>query len=138
LKAKIIRGIDEFGHLDDYGKYALVFLPQKQYWDLPHLLITYIARQQGIKAYYMGSNTSVENVKAAVKNKQPHFIVTSFMVKHDTIEEIAGYISLYNPEAQLIVAGTDKASRYQPTGKEKFILNKDLFTLFGNQIQLAL
>lgn len=137
LKAKIIRGIDEFGHVDVYDKNALVFLPQKQYWDLPYLLITYIAKQQGIKVYYMGSNTSVENVEAAIKNKQPHFIVTSFMVKQETIEEIAGYISLYNPEAQLIVAGTDNASKYQPTGKEKFILNKDLFTLFRNQIQLA-
>lgn len=136
LKIKIITGINGAA-VPHSGKTALLFLPQKQYHDLPLLLICYIARYSGIKVYYMGTNTDIEDVEPVIKDKRPHFVVTGFTAKQQTVKEIARCIDIYNPEAHLIVAGTDKASKYQPIGREKFVLNKDMFTLFKNEMQLA-
>jgi len=76
IRRKIILAMETVRVVREEQKKALLFLPEKEHFDLLLLYLAYKLKSLGFRVLYLGTNISLSNLDKVVSEKQPDFLVT--------------------------------------------------------------
>lgn len=108
-RKKIIFGIETAHPIFDIKKTVLLFLPEKEHFDLILLYMTYIIKNLGYKVLYMGTNISLQNLKQVNDQKKPDIICTYLNQKQKfKINEMLFNLNEALPETKILVAFSEE------------------------------
>jgi DNA-binding transcriptional MerR regulator len=108
IRQKLIVAIDKLPYVREEGtpKY-LVFLPEDEIHELSILFLTYLLRERGNSAIYLGQNIPFNDLQAVHKIYNPNYILTMFSGSF-TKEPVQKYIHKLArtfPQTYLLVSG---------------------------------
>ena len=76
IRKKIMVGIEKQKILANNPPLALLFLPEKEHYDLLLLYMTYLLRRTGTRVLYLGTDISINNLHPILQDKKPDFLYT--------------------------------------------------------------
>lgn len=110
IRQKIIAAIDALPHAVNSKKKILLFLPEREMHEMGLLFHCYLAKQAGLKVYYLGQNVPHSDLVSVVNTHQPQTIVTSITVTMPM--GITAYLSRLSEEfkdRKILVSGLQTA-----------------------------
>lgn len=112
IRKKIIFGIERSSPLQRINKKVLLFLPEREHYDLTLLYLNYVLKREGYNIVYMGTNISTRNLESIVISQRPDLLVTYIVHQHQLdIHKTSELLRQHLPDSLLVVSGfTDKLS----------------------------
>lgn len=84
IRQKIIASIDKVRmKVENPERRAVLYLPEHEWHELGLLFYHYILKEEGWKVFYLGQSVPLDALEAIVKQIQPDFLVTSWVVNAD-------------------------------------------------------
>jgi len=106
IRRKIILGIEKANPIKRINKSILFFLPEDEHFDLVLLYMNYVAKREGYKSLYLGTNISMETLQNAAIEKSPDLLFTYLVPKHDLdIDGLAQHLEQNLPNSILMLSG---------------------------------
>lgn len=81
IRSKLICAIDSIDYPEDSNKTAVLFLPEGEYHELGLLFFNFSLRKAGVKVYYLGQSTPVQQTINMVNQFKADYTVTYSIVK---------------------------------------------------------
>jgi MerR family transcriptional regulator, light-induced transcriptional regulator len=108
IRQKLIVAIDKLPYVreEDTPKY-LVFLPEGEIHELSILFLTYLLRQRGNSAIYLGQNIPFNDLQAVHKIYNPNYILTMFSgsFSKEPLQKYIHKLGTTFPNSHLLVSG---------------------------------
>ena len=109
IMKKIITAIDglEKSHVKTQGANVLLFTPEKEFHEIPILMMHYLLRKNGISTTYVGSNSSVDTIADYVQARPVthlYFHVITYLV-HTNLGDYLKQLRLRFPEKKIVYSG---------------------------------
>ena len=110
IRSKLIMEIESMKFPFDSDRSAILFLPEGEFHELGLLFFNYLLRKKGIKVYYLGQSTPVNQTIEFINAFKPNWVITYSIVKskHD-IEEFLDQISETNCDNVIYVENKHQA-----------------------------
>jgi DNA-binding transcriptional MerR regulator len=114
-RRKIILGIERLQTPVKQSKSVLLFLPEKEHYDLVLLYMTYLIKMVGYKTFYLGTNISAENLEKAIIKMRPDILCTYFTTTNqkDKTEQVLKQMHNHVPLSKLYVASRPELTNPQ-------------------------
>lgn len=109
IRKKIIAGIESADPAAMTQKSALLFLPEREHYDLILLYTAYILKCAGVRVLYLGTNISIPNLELMTASKKPEFLFTFVPQKQKfTLKLLPQYLKEQHPGVELHVLVCEK------------------------------
>lgn len=103
-RKKIIFGIEQAKYQGSKTAKAILFLQEKEHYDLMLLYVAYQLKKAGVQLLYLGTNVSQENVKRITAEKKPDFLYTYITPKQKfKLQDIITFLSKNLAETKLMI-----------------------------------
>jgi len=132
IRRKIILGIETVKTSHNSSKSVLLFLPEKEHYDLILLSIAYKLKSLGIRVLYLGTNISIVSLAKVVTEKQPDLLLTHIPTK--TIVDTDFYFSTLKKrikDTELLIAKSDTQPDTLNHSTFNFFHYKEVESLFS-------
>jgi DNA-binding transcriptional MerR regulator len=127
IRKKIIVGIEHVTVTANKEKAAVLFLPEKEHYDLMLLYMAYIVKSYGVKVYYLGTNISEENIYKVAKEKKPDILLSYVTPRQEfKLHTFFKEINQHLPETKLLITGSGELSAKQENKNVKFVHYRQL------------
>lgn len=118
------------------SKKAVLFLHDFEEHEFSLLMNAYILRKSGVKTYYFGQKSPLEDLEVIIGRIEPDFVLSSFIrvLSEKEFEELVAQIESISGKHKVIING-EQAYRYKsqvPVGFELIQSVQDLKTIIGN------
>ena len=106
IRKKIILGIERSSPFQRIDRKVLLFLPEGEHYDLTLLYMNYVAKREGYKILYMGTNISKENLENIAIAHRIDLLLT-YIVRGNRleVEAIAQFLAQNLPGSSLLISG---------------------------------
>jgi len=109
IRKKIIAGIESADPPEMTQKSALLFLPEREHYDLVLLYTAFILKCAGVRVLYLGTNISVQNLELMTASKKPEFLFTFVPQKQKfMLNPFLPYLTQHHPGIELHVLVCEK------------------------------
>lgn len=93
IRKKMMVAIERHQVLVSNPPLALLFLPEKEHYDLVLLYMTYLLKRKGVRVLYLGTDISIDNIHSILQGKKPDFLYTYITAHRKTkVYEVAVWL----------------------------------------------
>jgi DNA-binding transcriptional MerR regulator len=119
IRKKIIHAIESAHPVVFDHKKALLFLPEKEHYDLLLLYAAYVLKCKGVRVLYLGTNVSMKTLHEVIDSKMPDFCVTHLPEPQRT--RLASFLP--QPSCKRLYVVTSHADRADECDKNIFFVS---------------
>ncbi len=127
LRKKIITAIENANPPAMLQKTALLFLPEREHYDLMLLYAAFILKRKGLRVMYLGTNISRQNLEQITILKKPDFLLTYIPQKQKfTFASFLSFLQYHLPSSQLLVLACEPPDTNNTHQNAAFVHYKEL------------
>jgi len=136
VRKKLMVGIEKQNILANNPPVALLFLPEKEHYDLLLLYMTYLLRRTGTRVLYLGTDISINNIHPILQDKKPDFLYT-YITDHKKTKvfELAAWLRQQYRDVTLHVVTPEETYPDNQFSNVQFI-HYQSFNAFINSIKV--
>jgi len=115
LRKKLLIAIESASPENMLHKTVLLFLPEREHFDLMLLYAAWVLKGRGLRLLYLGGGVSRQALEEISLAKRPDLLLTCLSPKAKVfVNPIAPFLLQNLPETQLFVLGKEKETQPQP------------------------
>jgi DNA-binding transcriptional MerR regulator len=126
VRQKLIVAIDGLPLAPKTATRILLFLPENELHELALLFYYYLAKQAGLRTYYLGQTVPHKDLKSVYEEHRPHILVTSLTSGPSPIT-MPKYLTRLSEDfaaAKILISGAAlKKGRFEPVSNITFFTN---------------